>query len=89
MNIPLPTWINIFILILILLRTKCSHSQKYQPDFYRDYRERRQDGIQAHNYEEENQPVQILIKGTSLLSMRDSMQNDGADKGIVENQLQA
>ena len=53
-------WLNI---ILILLKTKCTHSQKYQPDFYGDYIERRQDGVQGQDYEEENQPVPIFIKG--------------------------
>jgi hypothetical protein len=75
MNIP---WLNI--IILILLKTKCTHSQKYQRDFYRDYRERRQDGIQGQNNEEENQPVPILIKGKLVLSIRDNMQNNGADR---------
>ena len=54
-------WLNIT--ILILLKTKCTHSQKYHQDFYGDYRERRQDGVQGQDYEEENQPVPILIKG--------------------------
>ena len=53
--------------ILILLKTKCTHSQKYKRDFYRDYRERRQDGTQGQNNEEENQPVPIFIKGKLVL----------------------